>query len=200
MVAVAAAFQSTGPWNLPGTLRFYGGPFSQFAAVPGLRLPVSYEGHPADAWCEPATVEHWFNASKATNVSDFWWVLEARGPRQAKRRGGPSGERQPDGRIRTIALRPGWDEHIKLQVALRANQVKFSIEPFATLLDSTGDATLVEWSPTDSIWGGRAPDGSANGRNLLGVTLMQVRLERVQRAEQQALTMGIRQPFWTARS
>jgi len=30
----------------PGTLRFYAGPFSQFAVVPGLRLPVSYEGAP----------------------------------------------------------------------------------------------------------------------------------------------------------
>jgi hypothetical protein len=40
------AFQRSGPWDQPGTLRFYAGPFSQFAVVPGLRLPVSYEGAP----------------------------------------------------------------------------------------------------------------------------------------------------------
>ncbi len=192
------AYQSGGPWDRPGTLRFYGGPFSQFAIVPGLRLPVSYEGHPPGGWCEPPTIEHWFNASKATNRSDFWWVLNAKGPVQAKRRGGPNGERQPDGSVRIIALREGWDETVKLQVALHANRVKFTRPPFSTLLDSTGEATLAESSPSDSIWGGRAKDGSPTGGNLLGLTLMQVRLERRQHAEQQALAMGMRGPFWSA--
>jgi predicted NAD-dependent protein-ADP-ribosyltransferase YbiA (DUF1768 family) len=60
--------------------------------------------------------------------------------------------------------------------------VKFSRPPFSTLLDSTGEVTLVEWSPSDSIWGERAEDGSPAGRDLLGLTLMQVHLERRQHA------------------
>lgn len=191
------SYQAEGPWDRPGTLRFYGGPFSQFAIVPGLRLAVGYDGHPRGQWCEPATAEHYFNASKATNAEDFWWVLNATGPRQAKLRGGPRGERQPDGSIRTITLRAGWDEGIKQQVALLANRVKFELEPFSTLLDCTGEATLVEWSPSDSIWGARAADGSPTGQNLLGLTLMRVRAERRARAEQRASDMGIRRPFWT---
>jgi ribA/ribD-fused uncharacterized protein len=192
------SYQSLGPWDRPGTLRFYGGPFSQFAVVPGLRLPVSYEGHPPGEWCEPATAEHYFNASKATNAEHFWWVLNANGPRQAKRRGGPEGERQPDGSIRRITLRAGWDDGIKQQVALVANRVKFALEPFGTLLLCTGEATLVEWSPTDTIWGGRAADGSATGQNLLGITLMRVRAERRAQTEARAVAMGMRRPFWTA--
>jgi hypothetical protein len=91
VVAMPAGYQSTGPWDQPGTLRFYGGPFSQFALVPGLRLPVSYEGHPQGEWCESASAEHYFNASKATTAADFWWVLSASGPGSAKRRGGGQG-------------------------------------------------------------------------------------------------------------
>lgn len=194
---MAETYQTAGPWDRPGTLRFYGGPFSQFALVPGLRLPVSYQGHPPGQWCEPPTLEHYFNASKATNEEDFWWVLHASGPRQAKRRGGPGGERQANGNIRRLTLRPGWDDGIKQQVALVANRAKFGLEPFSVLLDCTGEATLVEWSPTDPVWGGRAADGSPTGQNLLGITLMRVRAERRTRAEAQALAMGMRRPFWT---
>jgi predicted NAD-dependent protein-ADP-ribosyltransferase YbiA (DUF1768 family) len=71
------------------------------------------------------------------------------------------------------------------------------LDPFATLLDCTGEATLVEWSPTDAIWGGRAVDGSPTGVNLLGLTLMQVRAERRHAAESRAASMGMRRPFWT---
>jgi predicted NAD-dependent protein-ADP-ribosyltransferase YbiA (DUF1768 family) len=124
--------------------------------------------------------------------------MKAKAPRQAKRRGGPNGERQADGSVRIIALREGWDDTIKAQVALHANRVKFSLPPFSTLLDSTGEATLVEWSPSDPIWGGRAEDGSPTGQNLLGLTLMQGRLERRIHGEQQALAMGMRAPFWSA--
>jgi ribA/ribD-fused uncharacterized protein len=195
---MATAFQSTGPWDRPGTLRFYGGPFSQFATVPELQLPVSYEGHPLGPWCAPRSAEHWFNASKAINEEDFLWVLAATGPAQAKRRGGPRGERQPDGSTRRIVLRDGWDDGIKQQVALVANRAKFAIEPFATLLLATGDAPLVEWSPSDSVWGGRANDGSPTGQNLLGITLMQVRLEKRARAERHADLLRVSRPFWTA--
>jgi ribA/ribD-fused uncharacterized protein len=165
-------FQIEGPWDRPGTVRFYSGPLSQFAFVPGLLLPVSYEGHPPREWCRPKTLEHWFNASKATNEDDFWWVLAAHGPRQAKRRGGPRGEGG-----RRIVLRSGWDDGIKQQVALVGNRAKFALQPFARHLLATGDATLVEWSPSDAIWGGRAANGSPMGQNLLGITLMRVRFE-----------------------
>jgi ribA/ribD-fused uncharacterized protein len=165
-------FQIEGPWDRPRTVRFYGGPLSQFAFVAGMVLPVSYEGHPPGQRCRPKTLEHWFNASKTTNEDDFLWVLEPRGPKQAKRRGGPHGECG-----RRIVLRPGWDDGIKQQVALVGNRAKFALQPFARHLLATGDATLVEWSPTDAIWGGQAADGSPMGQNLLGITLMRVRFE-----------------------
>lgn len=163
--------QSEGPWDRPGTLYFYGGAFSMFAATPGLLLPQAWAGHPTPApLTEVPTGEHWFHAAKATNEADWAWVLSAPNAPSAKRRGGPHGEGG-----RRIRLRAGWDDGISQQVMYVANLAKFSMEPFRSLLLLTGDAPLAEDSPSDDRWGCRDRAGGFNGRNWLGIALMQVR-------------------------
>eukprot|EP00798_Chlamydomonas_sp_ICE-L_P015254 gene15254-21336_t len=74
-----------------------------------------------------------------------------------------------------------WKKH-RLDIVTRGNFLKFSQnEALKQLLLSTGDAELVEASPSDSIWGvGFAPNKAAANRskwglNLLGKALMTVR-------------------------
>src|ERR1700742_3548153 len=98
--------QSAGPWDRPGTVKFYGGPFSNFASTPGLRLPEGWSGPPQHpARVEVPTVEHYFQACKACDRDDFLWILSAPKASQAKRRGGAGGEGG-----RKIELRPDWEE------------------------------------------------------------------------------------------
>jgi ribA/ribD-fused uncharacterized protein len=159
-----------GPWDLPGALYFYGGALSSFAPTPGLVLPESWHGHPNPAPVVPVpTVEHWFQASKASCRQDFFWVLSAPSARSAKRRGGCLGERG-----RTITLRPDW-EQIKFAVMRYAHTRKHELPLYREELPATGEDVLVEDSPTDYIWGGRDRRGGYEGRNLLGIALMEVR-------------------------
>lgn len=165
--------QTAGPWDRPGTLYFWRGPFSMFAGTPGLRLPVAWEGHPNSApLVDVPTGEHWFHAAKATNEADFLWVMAAPNAKSAKRRGGPAGEEG-----RRITLRSGWDDGISQAVALAANRGKFLLEPFRSYLLLTGAAPLAEDSPNDYRWGCRDRAGGFTGLNWLGLTLMQVRAE-----------------------
>jgi len=165
--------QIEGPWDRPDTLYFWRGPFSNFAATPGLQLPAAWHGHPNPAALVAVpTTEHWFNACKATSEDDFRWVMAAPTARSAKQRGSAAGEGG-----RRITLRPGWDEGISRQVMLAANRAKFLLEPFRSLLLLTGTAPLAEDSPNDYRWGCRDRAGGFTGRNWLGLTLMQVRAE-----------------------
>jgi predicted NAD-dependent protein-ADP-ribosyltransferase YbiA (DUF1768 family) len=54
---------------------------------------------------------------------------------------------------------------------------KFALPGFRGWLLATGERVLVEDSPYDYVWGGRDRSGGYSGRNLLGVALMEVRLE-----------------------
>jgi ribA/ribD-fused uncharacterized protein len=164
--------QRDGPWDRPGTLRFYGGGFSSFAPTPGLHLPEGWAGHPRPGRLLPVrTVEHYFQACKASSRVDFLWILSARRAKEAKRRGGPAGE---DGR--TIDLRPDWAE-VKISVMRFAHAAKCRTPRYRDALLATGDRVLVEDSPSDPLWGGRDRHGGMTGRNLLGVVLMEVRTE-----------------------
>ena len=58
---------------------------------------------------------------------------------------------------------------------------KFALEPYRSMLLLTHDRPLAEDSPTDFIWGCRDADGGYSGRNLLGLALMRVRDELVDR-------------------
>ncbi len=76
-----------------------------------------------------------------------------------------------------------WDKH-KFDIVVNANYLKFTQdETLKELLLDTGDKTIVEASPYDTIWGiglscddDRVLDESKwKGENLLGKAIMKVR-------------------------
>jgi ribA/ribD-fused uncharacterized protein len=138
---------------------FWGGPFSNFAVC-----RVQLINPWTDTHTEYLTVEHYFQALKATNAKDHHYVHQAPTAKAAKQRG------------REIKLRSDWGQ-VRLLVMLDGLRAKFAKEPFNKLLLDTGDRYLAEDSPYDDQWGIRARDGSWSGYNLLGRALMQVREE-----------------------
>jgi ribA/ribD-fused uncharacterized protein len=154
------------PWTEHDTVYFYGGPLSNFAATPGLRLPFGYHGHHEHDRMPVRTVEHWFQACKATSRQQFDLIL-ARGTAAGAKHAG-----------RHTTLRPDW-EQIKFQVMLCGLRGKFALEPYRSALLLTHPHPLAEDSPTDYVWGCRDTGGGYNGDNLLGLALMQVRAELV---------------------
>jgi ribA/ribD-fused uncharacterized protein len=142
------------------TLLFYGGPLSNFACSP-LFLPDPWTGK----LVEYPTVEHRFQAMKATNAEDHERIRQTGHPRQAKRLG------------RNLALRSDWED-IKTEVMLTALRAKYcQHQPSRAALLATGDRALAENSPTDAVWGIRDRDGGYSGQNLLGRALMLIRAE-----------------------
>jgi predicted NAD-dependent protein-ADP-ribosyltransferase YbiA (DUF1768 family) len=67
---------------------------------------------------------------------------------------------------------------------------KFALEPYRSGLLITHPRPLAENSPRDFVWGCRDAQGGHNGQNLLGLALMQVRVELIAgvRAQLAALT------------
>lgn len=134
---------------------FYGGPFSNFVG-PHFVLPHPWSPERTFRY---ATVEHYFQAMKATNKMDHDFIAYAKSPSVAKQRG------------RGTQLRKDWEE-VKYEVMLTGLREKFKNPTYAWFLLDTGDSIIREDSPTDFIWGYRN-----NGQNLLGKALMQVREE-----------------------
>ncbi|CAG8778813.1 7980_t:CDS:1, partial [Acaulospora morrowiae] len=63
-------------------------------------------------------------------------------------------------------------------VMLTALRAKFTQnEDLKEILLGTGDSQLVEASPTDSYWGNARKSDGTEGKNMLGILLMQVRDE-----------------------
>jgi ribA/ribD-fused uncharacterized protein len=163
----AATPQDGGPpWTADDTVYFYGGALSNFAATPGLRLPFGYHGHHEHDRVPVRTLEHWFQACKATSRQQFDLIL-ACGTAQAAKHA----DRQTE-------LRPDW-EHVKYQVMLCGLRGKFALEPYRSALLLTHPHPLAEDSPTDYVCGCRDTHGGHHGHNLLGRALMQVRNELV---------------------
>jgi N-glycosidase YbiA len=127
------------------------------------------------------TVEHYFQASKATTAEDRNHVASASGPGESKRRG------------RAIELREDWEDVVgepALHDMFRDEQgvvvhtvkdhymfsglvAKFTqSEELTRALLETGDEHLVEDSPTDYYWGCGKDE---KGLNKLGRMLMLVR-------------------------
>jgi predicted NAD-dependent protein-ADP-ribosyltransferase YbiA (DUF1768 family) len=75
------------PWDADDTVYFYGGPLSNFAATPGLRLPFGYHGHHENDRVPVQTVEHWFQACKTTSHQQFDLILACGSPHGAKHAG-----------------------------------------------------------------------------------------------------------------
>jgi len=110
------------------------------------------------------TSEHFYQAQKFTETEYKTKVLEAKGPMAAA----------IVGRDRENPLRDDW-ESIKDEVMYEAIRAKFTQhEDLKEILLSTGDARLIEDSPTDYYWGCGA---KGNGKNMLGVLLMRFRDE-----------------------
>jgi ribA/ribD-fused uncharacterized protein len=123
-----------------------------------------------------ATVEHYFQAAKASNDFDHERIRNAEDPHTAKRLG------------RKVIIRKDWEE-IKEDVMLFALSQKFMQHPkLAEWLLETGDAVLHENSPTDPDWGWL----KGAGKDLLGKLLMQVRatLRKAAKAAESATNKG----------
>lgn len=113
------------------------------------------------------TMEHYFQAQKATDLYDFELVRNAKTPRQAKAYG------------RQIKLAPDW-ESIKIDAMRKGLHFKFAIPELRHKLLATDDQYLEEGNfHHDNYWGNcycsRCKD--IMGRNVLGNLLMEIREE-----------------------
>lgn len=107
------------------------------------------------------TMEHYFQAMKATNQEDLLEIAKASTPGKAKRLG------------RKVKIRPDW-EYVKKDIMLEGLRKKFAIPKLRQKLLDTGDAYLEEgntWG--DHCWG----VCNGIGENNLGKLLMRVREE-----------------------
>lgn len=134
---------------------FYGGPFSNFAPS---RIVLEDPFRPGVSRVYD-TVEHRYQAMKATSQSAHDWIATAEEPGEAKARG------------RRTDLRPDWED-AKVAVMLEALREKYKDPFYQGHLLATGGRLIREDSPTDFVWGYRN-----GGENLLGLCLMQVRAE-----------------------
>ena len=124
------------------------------------------------------TVEHAFQAAKATNFEDMKFVAAAATPGEAKRRG------------RKVTLRGDWEE-VKDQIMLDLLRIKFQNEDMrermlATIDDGVDVFCEDNWWH-DNYWGTCNCPKCQHifGQNKLGLLLMQVRAELVQKASTQ---------------
>ncbi|GAA4674604.1 NADAR family protein [Gordonia humi] len=108
--------------------------------------------------------EHAFNALKSSDPQEQQSVLAAATPGEAKQRG------------RTVTLRSGWEMGGRVQAMQMVLQSKFESDDMRDLLDSTGDAALVEGNTHhDNFWGDcrcGGPRCAVRGTNMLGELLM----------------------------
>jgi ribA/ribD-fused uncharacterized protein len=123
------------------------------------------------------TVEHYYQTQKSDNFAYREAIRAAVTPGQAKRLSAAPDARGWAGkqswfRVNGKQPRADWPE-AKLDIMRKADGAKFSQNlDLAALLLATGDAELIEDSPSDPFWGvGR--DGS--GANWAGRVLMEIR-------------------------
>lgn len=107
------------------------------------------------------TVEHAFQAWKATTSEDMLKVLACPSPGLSKRT------------ARKLPLRTDWDD-IKVGCMYDLLKRKFAIPEMKELLLATGDCELIEGNHWGDVYWGKVGD---NGKNILGKLLMLVREE-----------------------
>lgn len=154
---------------------FYGRDKQQYGFMSNFHpAPFELDGH---RW---PSVEHYYMAMKSEDPEYRQRILTATTPNKVKRLGDSrvGHERQATQSLfhprhsNRYTVRQDWDS-IKLDVMYRAVSAKFQQNPvLAQALKATGNAELVEDSPTDTFWGTGA---SGTGQNWLGKTLMRVR-------------------------
>lgn len=109
------------------------------------------------------TNEHYYQSQKANTERMAEWIRKAPTAYQAMIAGR---------NLKPNQIRPEWNG-IKTDIMLNGLRVKFSNENLRIMLNWTGNAILIEDSPTDTYWGGKL-EGS---KNMLGKLLMKVRNE-----------------------
>jgi ribA/ribD-fused uncharacterized protein len=184
----SAPFQLAPPWDRPGTLYFWSGPYSSFAIIrQGVTVPAGYLGHEKGEMCTAYSRESYFQACKAQDRDTFLQILAAT-PSEAKKLGGPNG---------IVTLREDW-QHVRYAVMLTFNRIQWRLDGWREMLLMTGRQTLAELSPYDGEWGCKQRGSDRNdGLNLLGICHMQVREELRQETDDQFI--GER-PFLRTRS
>jgi ribA/ribD-fused uncharacterized protein len=144
--------------TMPDTIRFYRvsddyGWMSNFAGY-----PIELDGR---TW---PTSEHYFQAQKFLEPEHQEAIRKTASAMIAARMG----------RDRKRPLRKDW-ESVKVEVMRKAVLAKFKQHAdLHELLLTTGDAKIVEHTERDNYWG---DGGDGNGRNMLGLILMEVRNE-----------------------
>ena len=105
------------------------------------------------------SVEHYYQAAKATNSTDYIAIINEPTPGGAKRL------------ARTIVMRDDWND-VRMIVMEELLKQKFIVPKYSHLLLNTGDAILIEGNKhRDTFWG--SYDGI--GENNLGKLLMKIR-------------------------
>jgi ribA/ribD-fused uncharacterized protein len=123
------------------------------------------------------TVEHFYQAQKSTDAAYREAIMEAPTPGKAKRlasdpRAPPSQSRHSWFMKNGATPRADWHD-VKLDLMRRADLAKFTQhDRLRRLLMETGDAELMEDSPSEPFWG-IGPDGL--GSNWAGRVLMEIR-------------------------
>ena len=116
------------------------------------------------------TTEHYFQAQKFAGTPHEDAIRRASSPKQAAQMG----------RDRKRPLRADW-ESVKDDVMRRAVKAKFEQHPeIRAVLLGTGDAEIIENAPGDYYWG---CGSRGDGKNMLGIILMEVREELREEAE-----------------
>jgi N-glycosidase YbiA len=112
-----------------------------------------------------ATPEHAYQAAKPKDAAVRVWIIAAPTPELSAAAGDA---------LQPHEISNGWNEtHVPLME--RIVRAKFQAPDLRTLLLSTGEAKLVEWSPVDNpvarFWG----EFEGKGENTLGRILMRLR-------------------------
>lgn len=142
------------------SIRFYDPRFGDYCGLSNLHpAPLTFEGVDYD------TPEHAFQVYRAREPATKAWLAAAPTPELVAVAGDA---------LTPAETTPGWATE-QLAVMQRILAAKFSLEPFRTLLLSTGDAYLVEWSPDDTEVGRFWGEYEGRGDNHLGQMLMALR-------------------------
>lgn len=142
-------------------IRFYGSEYPAYRFLSNFYMaPFELDGK---IW--PST-EHYYQAMKATDPAVQEQIRTLEKAYEAKQAGGKRG-------IVKNCYRSDWDQ-AKNDVMRKCLRAKFAQPTLRQKLLDTGDAKLIEASPSDYYWG----EGAAQtGDNWLGVLLVELREE-----------------------
>ena len=91
---------------------------------------------------------------------------------------------------RKISIRRDW-EQIKISIMMEILRIKFQQPKYKELLLSTGNMILEEGNYWKDYFWGICPEGSENGKNMLGHCLMEIREELTRGVQWVSLTVTV---------